>query len=224
MHQQISKKIFVYCLFLFLLGSINNFNLKNFINPKINRIDIIGLENENKFKLMKNLNFIEYESLFFLKKEKLRELINSISTVEKFYIYKKYPSTLEIRVDKTQYLARINKNDKNYFIGSNGKLIDFSNQINNVPFIFGALNVEEFLRFKTKIDQSRFNYDDIKNLFFFPSERWDIETKKGILIKLPKENVIGSLNLSYNVLNDKNFFDSKIIDLRINNQVIIDGK
>ena len=42
-------------------------------------------------------------------------------------------------------------------------------------------------------------------MFFFPSKRWDIEIKNGIIIKLPKSNVKKSLNQSFEVLNDEKF-------------------
>ena len=35
---------------------------------------------------------------------------------------------------------------------------------------------------------SKFELSEIKNLYFFKSGRWDIETNSGILIKLPKNN------------------------------------
>ena len=58
-------------------------------------------------------------------------------------------------------------------------------------------------------------------MFFFPSKRWDIEIKNGIIIKLPKLNVKKSLNQSFEVLNDEKFKNIKIIDIRIKNQIIL---
>ena len=47
--------------------------------------------------------------------------------------------------------------------------------------------IKEFFKLKEIIDNSNFDYNEIKKLYFFPSKRWDIETKTGQLIKLPKE-------------------------------------
>ena len=58
-------------------------------------------------------------------------------------------------------------------------------------------------------------------MFFFPSKRWDIEIKNGIIIKLPKSNVKKSLNQSFELLNDEKFKNIKIIDIRIKNQIIL---
>ena len=76
--------------------------------------------------------------------------------------------------------------------------------------------------FKKIIDNSKFEYQNIKNLFFFPSKRWDIETNNEIVIKLPKDETEQVLNLIYQMIFNQNFKDIKIIDARIKNQIIID--
>ena len=77
------------------------------------------------------------------------------------------------------------------------------------------------MNFKKKIDQSNFSYEEIKNLYFYPSKRWDLELKNNIFVKLPKDNVKESLNLSYKFLNEKNLQDINLIDTRFKNQVVI---
>ena len=73
------------------------------------------------------------------------------------------------------------------------------------------------------IDKSDLDFKKIKNLYFFPSRRWDIETHFGIMIKLPPDKFKESLDLSLEIMKNKNFDNIKIIDLRQNNQVIING-
>ena len=77
---------------------------------------------------------------------------------------------------------------------------------------------------KKIIEESKFNFSEIKNFFFFPSGRIDIETNKGIFIKLPINEIRESLDLSFLMLQDPKFEKIKIIDLRQKNQVIINGK
>ena len=74
------------------------------------------------------------------------------------------------------------------------------------------------------IDNSNFNFTDIKNLFFFPSGRWDIETYSGILIKLPKSKIKESINLSTKILKHENFKNTKVLDLRQQNQIIVNDE
>ena len=80
------------------------------------------------------------------------------------------------------------------------------------------------LKGSVKIDETNFNYKEIESLFFFKSGRWDIETKSGILIKFPKRNLERSIELVVDILNEN--IQTKIykIDIRLNDQVIIDER
>ena len=110
-----------------------------------------------------------------------------------------------------------------FFLGSNGKLIKTLDMSQNIPTIFGNFNINDFFDLKENIDQKNFRYTDIKNLYFFKSGRWDIETHSGLLIKLPRDQLKESLQLVGDLIKDKNFKEKKEIDLRQFNQVIING-
>ena len=123
--------------------------------------------------------------------------------------------------DKTKILANTYKDGLNYQIGSNGKFIK-TNKINkNIPFVFGDFKNIEFLRLKEIIENLNFNYKNIKNFYYFNSNRWDIEMNNGILIKLPSKKVDEALKLVQIFLSEENLKNIKIIDARIKNQVII---
>ena len=77
---------------------------------------------------------------------------------------------------------------------------------------------------KKAIDETSFNYNEIKNLFFFKSGRWDIETNQGLIVKLPKDDLIRSLRFLVNFLSQNNKQEINNIDLRQYNQIIINGK
>ena len=81
---------------------------------------------------------------------------------------------------------------------------------------------KNFLKIKQKIDESKIIYKNIKNFFYFPVGRWDIELNDGILLKLPVEDVIFALDYSFEIMELKNFDTIKVIDLRIPNQIIIE--
>ena len=220
MPQQISKKISLYLFLFLLLGSLNNKNLVNIEFPKIKKIDVQGLQIIND-EFTQKLDLLKKKNLFDLNKSNLKELLNSNNLIEEYTIFKKYPSSLEIKIIETTLLGLINKNGINFYIGSNGKLINAKDEIINLPYIFGELNIENFLILKKIIDQSKLNYKEVQNLFFFPSGRWDIELTSGVLIKLPITNIKKSLDLSLNLLNSKEFNNIKTIDTRPANQVII---
>ena len=220
MLQQINKKIIFYISLVIILGTFNNKNLKNFHLPKINMIDIEGIEfNNNEF--LKITNLVKFNNLLSIQKSQIKEILNSNNLIEEYEVFKRYPSSLEIKIKKTNFLAFTNINGKNYLVGSNGKFINTKNYSKNLPFIFGNFEINKFLKFKKIISQTDLDYNDIKNFYYFPSGRWDIEMISGILIKLPITGIKESLNLSIELLNNIEFNNIKILDIRQKNQIVI---
>ena len=224
MHQQISKKIILYFFLFLLLGTVSNKYLSSQYFPKINSIIISGVDEQEKEDILKKLNFLKSNNLIFLKESMINLMVNSNEYIETFSIFKKYPSTLHIEIKKAKFLAKININGIEFLIGSNGKLIKKKIKPENIPQIFGNLDIQEFLKFKKILDTSQFNYKDIENLFFYPSRRWDIQTYQGVYIKLPKNEVEDSLVLLNNLFKDEEFEKIKIIDLRQNKQLVINER
>ena len=220
MLQQINKKIIFYFSLVIILGTFNNKNLKDFDLPKINMIDLEGIEvNNNEF--LKITNLIKFNNLLSIQKSQINEILNSNNLIEEYEVFKRYPSSLEIKIKKTNFLASTNINGKNYLVGSNGKFINTKNYSKNLPFVFGNFETEEFIEFKNIILQTDLEYNNIKNFYYFPSGRWDIEMISGILIKLPITGIKESLNLSIELLNNIEFSNVKILDIRQKNQIVI---
>ena len=220
MLQQINKKIIFYISLVIILGTFNNKNLKNFDLPKINIVNIEGIEfNDNEY--LKIMNLIKLNNLLSIQKSQIKEILNSNNLIEEYEVFKRYPSSLEIKIEKTNFLASTNINGKNYLVGSNGKFINTKDHSQNLPFIFGNFETEKFLEFKNIILLTDFEYNNIKNFYYFPSGRWDIEMISGVLIKLPITGIKESLNLSIDLLEDKEFSNIKILDIRQKNQIVI---
>ena len=221
MRQQKSKKILIYFFLLLLVGSINNIGLNSLKFNEINDINVIGLEDSENIILLQEIKNLNLINIFLIDQKEISNQINSNSLVEKYHIFKRYPSSLDVYVEKTKFLARINDNGKIFLVGSNGQLSknNFSN--NQLPFIFGKPNITEFLNFKKIIDQSKFSYNEIKNLFFFPSKRWDLELNNDIIIKLPINHPKDSLDFAFEFLYNQNLKDIRIVDARVKNQIIL---
>ena len=222
MHQRKSKKILLYFFLFLILGTLNNKTTNQIKIPKINEINVIGLDENNNIKLKKNLNFLLLENLFFLDDFLIKEIINSNNLVEKYFVFKKYPSSINIKIYKTNFLAKVNKDNKVYLLGSNGKLVESEIIDKNIPFIFGEFNIQSFFQLKQVIDEKGSENFEIKNLYFFKSGRWDIETKSGLLMKLPVDNVDKALELIVEILKKNPTNKISKIDLRQQNQIIID--
>ena len=58
------------------------------------------------------------ENLLTLDKKRLDKIISSNNLVEKYLIYKRYPSSLEIKIFKTEFLAYVKKDGVNFLLGS----------------------------------------------------------------------------------------------------------
>jgi len=222
MHLQKNKKILIYVLLFFILATFNNKYLINIEFPKVVEINVNGLSEENNLELKKNLYKLRLENLFLLKKEEINKIIGSHNLVEKYSVFKKYPSTINIKIDKTNFLAKIKKDRNIFLLGSNGKIIKASEIVEEIPFIFGDFKNKNFFELKSVMTNKNFDYSEIKSLFFFKSGRWDVELHNGLLIKLPKKNLEKSFEQIFKILEKK---ENKVnlIDLRQQNQIIING-
>ena len=224
MHQSIDRKkrILVYIVFLLILSTFS-FKISN--QPKkyllkINKIIVAGLSNSKNLEIQNDLSTTLYQNIFTLKKEKVNKIINKYNIIEEYEIKKTYPSTLNIVIKPTKFLARITDNTQ-LLVGSNGKLIYNEKSDIILPYIFGKFNSKKFLEFKKNIELSKFNFAEFKTIYFFPSNRWDILTNDNTLIKLPQGNVSKSLNLAYKIISNTQFKDKDIIDLRVKNNLIV---
>ena len=221
---QINKKIFIYIFFFIIFSTLNNNNFLQIKLSEINKVDIYGLSEDENFKLKEKLSILKSTNLFLLKKDEIKKYLDSNNIIDKYKIIKKYPSSLEIRIIKTNFLANVYKKEKIFFLGSNGKLIETNKPKKELFNIFGKFDNESFFTLLKDIENSKFDLSELKNLYFFKSGRWDIETNSGVLIKLPIHNSEELLDLSFKLLKKKEIDKIKILDLRQSNQVIIDGK
>ena len=224
MHQLISKKIIVYLSLFFFLGSVNNYSIVNFTLPKIKKVEIYGINLNESVKIKRIIESLDTENIFSVNQLDLRSNFNSINIIEKFEIFKNYPSTLKIKIKKTKFVALAKKNGIEYFIGLNGKLIERNGSILKLPYVFGDLDLKEFIKLKNKIDKSNFNFNQISSLYYYKSKRWDIETNKGNIIKLSKKNIENNLNLFVRLSKENKLNDGSIIDFRQKDQIILNEK
>ena len=223
MHQLIDKKnkIIIYVLLLFILSTTTGKFLENqkSYSSTINQINIEGLSNIDNSKIFNELNDLFYKNIFLVSKREIQKVISKYNIIEEYSIKKIYPSTININIKPTNFVARLSNN--NQLVGANGKLIENKENSEILPNIFGEFNSENFLNFKKNIVVSKFNFNELKTLYFFPSNRWDILTYDDILIKLPQDDISKSLNLAYKIINSNDFKNKKLIDLRVNNHLIM---
>ena len=221
MQLSLSKKIISYIFLIIFLSTLNSKHVSEIRLKNVDQITVIGLQENEKKDLLNDLQLLNLNNIFFLKKFELTNKLDANKLIENYTIFKKYPSSILIKVNKTKFLANVFNNGESFVLGSNGKLIETIEKKNNLPNIFGEYDKDSFFNLLKSIKNSNFKVSNIKNLYFFKSGRWDIETKLDVIIKLPKDNLQDSLNLSLDILNKNEFKKVKILDLRQHNQVIL---
>ena len=229
MHQYTGKKkkfLFLFFIILFL-SSINS---KLFVEKKdsfynLQYIEVKGLEKSINLEIEKNLNFLINTNIFFIDKKILEDQLNKYNFIETYNIIKLYPSKIILELQKTDFLAQTIKNNEIFLIGSNSKFIHTQkfNNYEDLPIVFGKFSAKKFVSFKKTLNQSDFNYNNIKEIFFFPSGRIDIRNKDNILIKFPIENLQEALSIANKIINN-NEFKNNVIDLRVSNQLILSNE
>ncbi len=229
MHQYIGRKKNILFLFL-IIFFLTSFNNQLFVKKKesfynLQSIEVIGLDNKINKEIEENLNFIKNTNIFFIDKVILKDQIGKYNFIENYNIFKLYPSKIILELQQAEFLGRTIRNNEIFLIGSNSKFINiekFSNY-ENLPIVFGKFTAEKFVNFKKIIYQSDLNYNNIKEIFFYPSGRIDIKNQDNILIKFPIEKLNESLKIAHQIINNKNL-NNNVIDLRIPNQVILSNE
>ena len=88
MHQQINKRILFYFFLFIIFGTLNNKNLIKFEFLKKDKINIYGIDVENKSDLIEKLDFFKFQNIFYLDKKRIKEIISLNPFVERFSIIK----------------------------------------------------------------------------------------------------------------------------------------
>ena len=144
MQQRKSKKILIYFFLLLIVGTINNINIDGLKSQNIKDINIVGLDIKDKKVLLKKIKNFSTKNIFSISKSDLINEIEANSLVEEYFIFKRYPSSIDINIKKTKFLAKINIKGKIFYLGSNGKFTKANHFNNQLPFIFGNPEVIDF--------------------------------------------------------------------------------
>ena len=79
-----------------------------------------------------------------------------------------------------------------------------------------------FADFLKKLEENNFPYKEIKNYYYFEVGRWNLQLSDDRIIKLPDSKIISAIKKSIQLLNDKEFKNYNIIDLRIHDKIIVE--
>ena len=131
-----------------------------------------------------------------------------------------YPNSIEITITETKPICIILANGKEIFLGDNGKILTAKKDYNNLLKVYGSSNIDQIFRLLKTLKKSSLNSKNIKSITFFKSNRFDLNLNDKKVIKFPINYNDSILEYAYKILQDNNFVDAKIIDLRIDNKII----
>ena len=228
MPQSINKlKIYFYIFSLLFLTTIINKDIISNISYFfiIKNLNIVSETDLLKKKIFSEINFINKNNIFFIKKKKLSNKLKNINYIDEFKIKKIYPSSLIVQVKKTNLIGITFINNKQYYVGENGNFISV-NSIKNkdkLPFIFGEFNIQDFLNLKLKLSDSDIIFSNIKKYHYHKNRRWDLYLNDNVLIQLPNKNIKNAVNLYKKLKTNNEIKPNMIIDLRIPNRIILNN-
>ena len=134
------KKNFLFLFFIIFFLSSTNSQL--FVKKKeslynLNSIEVTGLDEQINTEIQNNLNFMKNTNIFFIDKEILKDQIDKYDFIEKYNIFKIYPSKIILELKQADFLAQTIKDNKVYFIGSNNNFIEIERFHNhkNLPIV-----------------------------------------------------------------------------------------
>ncbi len=216
------KSLAGFCLLFILLTSyIPKFELNTNLRFSINEIKLDGNFVLKDEEIIKRLNFLYKENLFFLNTEKIEKNLKKETFIGSYKIKKIYPDTLKLTIIEKVPIAILLNKKKKFYISDKGDLMNFADIeiYKGLPTVFG--NKEKFYILYKDLKDIEFPLEKIKSFYYFESGRWDLITLESKVIKLPVGDYLLSLNNYMKSINDKGFNDYKIYDYRIKNQLIL---
>ena len=229
MPQSISKyKLYFYLILLIFLSSTFNFQLLENYRNKFNlkTINIEGLTFEEKKMLEVELDNFRKVNIFKLNEDIILQQLSRFNFIENVYITKIIPSSINIKLSKTSILGKTIRNGNIYFIGKNGQFIN-PNQLIDTEVsanVFGDFDIQEFLSLHKILNNNKIEVNKIDTYYYFKNKRWDLIFSNGLILKLPSNNTENSIQIFKKLLENKKLENTKIIDLRLNNQIILTYK
>ena len=223
------KIIFLIILFITLTTyTPNNLNSSSKSNTNffiIKKIEVSNTRLISKEIITQKLNKIYKKNILTINKKDIENPLEDINFLEKVQVKKKYPDTILIEIFETVPIAITTKKEKKYYLDSSSNLIIYSEDLNyyeTLPNIFGKKAEKYFSAFLNKLKDNNFPYKEIKNYYYFEVGRWDLQLLDDKIIKFPDSKIIAAIKKSIELLNDKEFENYKVIDLRIHDKIIVE--
>ena len=208
-------------LFVFLTTYIPKFDFTISPNFSIQKIEIEGNSILNSDEIVRKLNFLYRENLFFLNFNEIEKNLKKETFIESFSLKKIYPNTLKIIIAEKEPIAILQDKKKKFYISDKGDFIDFQDieRYKDLPTVFG--NGKFFYSLYQDLQSIKFPLETIKSFYFFESGRWDLVMHDDKVIKLPIKDYLVGLKNYMESKNNSKFNNYRIFDYRIKDQLIL---
>ena len=219
-------KILFYIFIFIFLSTVSFFDRTNIFSNKIffplNKIEIYGYEKVDHVAMQSQLSNLIGQNLLFMNSKDIEEILDENKLISEFTIQKKYPDTVNINLKEVNFVAKVFKDKKKYFLADNDILIPFKDYVidQDLPNIYGKDAEFYFNDFQKLLKLNNFNINIISSYYFFQINRWDLVTNNQKIIKFPSKGLKEAIKVVNKLLNNKDFNKYSVIDLRINNKII----
>ena len=189
---------------------------------KIKKIEILNNFLIPKHEIDKKLSKIYNKNIFLIKRKDIEKPLKQTNFLDRIEVKIKYPDTVIVKIFETKPVAILYKNEKKYLIDSSSNLILYSENkdFDKLPIIFGEFSPGIFINFLNQLKSNNFPNSQIKNIYYFKINRWDLELLDGKTIKFPHKNTEQAIKKSIELLNREDFKKYNTIDLRIDGKII----
>ena len=156
-------KILLYILVFIFLSTISFFERTNIFGNKIffplNKIEIYGYEKVDFVAMQSQLSNLIGQNLLFMNSKDIEEILDENKLISEFTIQKKYPDTVNINLKEINFVAKIFKDKKKYFLADNDILIPFKDYVidQDLPNIYGKDAEFYFNDFQKLLKLNNFN-------------------------------------------------------------------
>jgi len=203
-------------------SNLNLENDNNFFNIK--KIIIKNNLLIKKSYVYEKLDKIYNKSIFLVKRKDIEEALKKINFLKKIEVKKRYPDTIIVKIFETKPVGILFKDKKRYLFDSSSNLISIKKDeiFEELPDIFGEGAEKNFIGFLNKLKNSNFPIKKINKFYYFKIERWDVQLINNKTIKFPYNINSDLIKKSIELLNDNDFKNYNIIDLRVDGKIIVE--
>ena len=216
---QIDKKnkIYFYIFLFIFLSTTFNFKYNSFLKEYFKVKNILVTKDNIFLEEIKNLS---NQSIFNLNKLHLSKLLDKYAFLKSVEIKKIYPDSLEVSIIKSRPIAILYNKTSFTYLGDNGKIFKDKKMYDSIPILQGDIDILKVLEALNLLEKSLYKLENISQIVFFPTKRFNIKLDNGKILKFPIKINLDYINKTFNFLKIMDL-DKDIIDFRILGKIIL---